>query len=535
MKRKIRLYALECTGAIIIAFAIMAPVIVGSAGMALDFAQAYLVQQRLTQALDASALAAAASSTDAATIEQKVKDFFAANYPPEKLGITFEPRVVVNGDEVIVTGTAQYNTFFLRLIGIDSINVSAATTVQRQIQGLEVAMVLDNTGSMATNNNIGTLKTATRNFINILFDHAKDPEDVRIALVPYSNSVRVGRYGLGKKPDNTNYNDGTVFVQLPSGISYTNTHNDSSNWYGCITEHKSTNYNSAATHVAGSRGQLWRTGSGSGCNSATNCRGHGWAPGVTNNDSYPNDIEDEYAGPWDIYAYGRVILNGQKCSDFDTSSYDFVNTAARCSACTGSGGKCAASYCFCTVGTSGSQDDGPNTGCPYAYVVPLTSDQTYLLSQVDPDTAAEPDDMEPHGHTMGNVGMLWGYKILSPEEPFTEGEPWDDEYWKKAVVMMTDGDNTLENNYTYFWDTHKNNITVTDLNERFVEVCEALKDKGVVIYTITFTSSINDDTKQYYEDCASSEDQYFDAPTQEELLDAFEQIANELANLYIKN
>lgn len=53
----IRRYLCNLSGAIAIMFALMAPVIVGSAGFALDYAMAYLVQQRLAQAIDASALA----------------------------------------------------------------------------------------------------------------------------------------------------------------------------------------------------------------------------------------------------------------------------------------------------------------------------------------------------------------------------------------------------------------------------------------------------------------------------------------------
>jgi len=60
-----------------------------------------------------------------------------------------------------------------------------------------------------------------------------------------------------------------------------------------------------------------------------------------------------------------------------------------------------------------------------------------------------------------------------------------------------------------------------------------LKDKGVIVYTVTFTSGINENTKGFYRRCASSEDQYYDAPTQEELISVFEEISRELSNIYI--
>ena len=51
---------------------------------------------------------------------------------------------------------------------------------------LELALALDNTGSMASNNNIQALKNATESFINILFDRTSRPELIRIGMVPYS-------------------------------------------------------------------------------------------------------------------------------------------------------------------------------------------------------------------------------------------------------------------------------------------------------------------------------------------------------------
>ncbi len=518
--KEIKRFIRETSGAIMIAFALMAPVIVGSAGMALDFTYAYLVQQRLQQAIDAAALAAAGASTDEDEINQKIQDFFDANYPEDELGATFVPEVVVDGDQIYVTGNANYTTFFLGLIGVNTISVTASSQVQREIRGLEVVMVLDNTGSMSTNNNIRSLKTAATNFINILFSNTNDPEDVKIGLVPYANSVRIGRYGLGQNPDGTRYADGDVFVNLPAGNVFTNTHS-STDWYGCVIEYESSNYNSTATHVTNSKGQLWRTGTT--CSSNTNCRGHGWNPYINTNDPYPDDVLDDYEGPWDIYQFGKVISNGQTCGT--SGGY----AASRCSSCNVSDSKCNQGQCYCWRNAS---NGGTNDGCPHALVQPLTSDQAKLLAQVTPNNSAV---MTPHGNTLGNIGMVWGSRMISPEPPFEEGVDWDDPYWKKAIVIMTDGDNTENGTYSSFWFTNKNQMTVTKFNQRFEETCEDLKEKGVIIYTVTFAYGINEDTKGYYRRCASSENQYYDAPTQTDLENVFEQIARELSNIYISN
>lgn len=506
----IKRYIRNQSGAIAIMFALMAPVIIGSAGFALDYAMAYLVQQRLAQAIDASALAGAAESTDAGEIEARIKEFFDQNYPADKVGFTFEPEVEIVGDEVRVTGNARYDTSFVKILGIDEINMKVKTIVARKVQGIEVVLVLDNTGSMSSNNNITSLKRASQSFINIMFDNASRDEFVRIGLVPYSNSVRVGSYGLGKNPDGTQYNNGTVFVNLPHDVSVTNNHNANNGWYGCVIEHNGTNYNENATYVDGSYGQLWRSGS--------NWNGHGWDPSRGDNDSYPYDVfpdladgDEEYEGPFDIYQYGNLSYG---CREVCTLEWY--------------------GYCFRTEEVCGyqySKASRPNESCPYAQIVPINSDRDYLLSQVDPN---DYNVMYPHGNTLGNIGMLWGGRLLSPAEPFTEGKPWDSEYWKKAIVMMSDGDNTRNGTYSSFWDSSNNNYGVGTYNRRFEETCENLKKMGVLIYTVTFTSGINNTTKGYYKRCATSEDQYYDAPGQQDLEAAFEKIARELSTLHIK-
>lgn len=472
-------------GAIAIMFALMAPVIIGSAGFALDYAQAYLVQQRLSQAIDAAALAGAASSDDEADIEAKVKEFFDINYPPEKLGVTFEPDVRVDGDKVYVTGQAYHATTFLRVLGIDKIDVGAATTVNREVRAIEVALVLDNTGSMSTNNNIKKLKEAAQEFVSIMFDAARNDNLVKIGLVPYANAVRVGSYGLGKNPDGTQYGDGSKFVNLPNGWTTTNNHNhtNQSQWFGCVIESNP----------------------------------DGWDHRSRINDPYPRDVLDNYEGPWDVYDFEYYNSN-----DYYTYNSNDTNMV-----CTRSRNRDCRKY------FSYSQ---PATNCPYAQIVPLTSDREKLVDAIgDPNYSN--DGMRAHGNTLGNIGMAWGARVISPEKPFTEGSDWDNLYWKKAIIMMTDGENTRDGNYSAYWRALNHQLDTTDFNNKFAETCEALKEKGVIIYTITFGDqySISDNLQGYYRGCASSEEKYVHTDDPDVLVEIFQRIARELSILHISD
>ena len=461
-KNKIGQYWVDKTASMAVLFGVMAPVLIGLAGMSLDLSQAYLVRQRLAQALDAAALAAVASETTEADIRQKVLDFFEVNYPADRLGITFEPTVVVLGDEVRVVGSAQYNTLFLRIIGIDVIDVSADTTVVREVQGIEVVMVLDNTGSMATNNNIGALRDAASNFVYIMY--GIDPDDgetadpasldqlatrdtdlIRVGLVPYSSSVNVGPYGLGRDPNGDFYSP--AFVENPFNRPYS-TNQNSFDWSSCVIE-----------------------------------------------GDYPLDTQD-HEGPWDMYRY----------------CFNDATNRATCDAQFFNGQPFPRRY--------------PNFNCPRTQVVPLSTSPSQLKTSIDTMRAA--------GHTYGNVGMVWGYRVLSEAFPFEEGESWNNPFWRKAIVMMTDGQNTIHPHYGAYGRTADSDVTPSDQNERFLEVCDALKEEGAIIYTVTFFSNINEATRQFYRECATSEEShFFDAPNQEDLIEVFETISRELSQLHI--
>jgi Flp pilus assembly protein TadG len=475
-------------GAIAIAFAFAVPGFLAAAGIAVDLAQAYNVKARLGNALDKAALAAGSMTGSNDSIQERAELFLEANYPADKIGTPYDIEIDITDDFITMSASSHVDTSFMALFGYEYINVSERVVVAREVRGLEVVMVLDNTGSMSTNNNIATLRTASNNFINILFDAASDPDDIKIGMVPYSSSVRVGRYGLGLTPGGAAY--GTSFVTLPSGVSYTTNHSSSTGWYGCVVEHKSTNYNAAASHVTNSYGQLWRTATN--CTTSSNCRGHGWDANVTTNDPYPNDLPDDFQGPWDIYMYGTVTRN-----------------------CTGT---CNPKYTF-------NRASQPNIYCPYANVMPMTSDRASLIANVA--------TMQAEGATLSNVGMAWGYRVLSPDFPFEEGVEWDDQEWRKAILMMTDGETSMGGDYTSYWFTSRNTIDNDDLDDRMLEICTDLKERGVIIYTVTFAAGVPAATKEAYRECASSESLYFDAPSQASLIDAFEEIARQLAILHI--
>lgn len=494
LARKLKKYRLDRSGSIALAFALALPIVIGAVGASLDMGQAYLVKQRLGAALDASALAGAAMATDEDEIRAHVQEFFDLNYPPSKIGTTYDLNVRVEGEDIIVSAQADFFTAFLHVLGIEKFTIYEQAIVVREVRGLEVVLVLDVTGSMSTNNNIRTLRDAATNFVNILFDRTSDPEAIKIGLVPYSTSVNVGSYGVGRNPDGSLFVDGDdvgrpFVVNLDGSAlnpSYytTNATRGAPYWYGCVVENNP----------------------------------DGWRDDINNNDPYPNDVikmrEDEdpllkildHEGPWHPYMYENYASNDR-------------NRCGR--TCDRNGRNCRNNSCHYV-------NARPATNCNGSTIVPLTSDRDRLLSAIRGFTAA--------GNTMGNIGMTWGYRVLSPEFPFQQGAAWDDIKWRKVVIMMTDGVNTMDANYSAYWRTRRHRLTTTHQNQRFLETCNQMKAaKGVLIYTVTFAGGVDNNTKNYYRQCATSAAQYYDAPSQAELIDVFETISRELANLHLRN
>jgi hypothetical protein len=372
-------------------------------------------------------------------IQERVEGFMDANYPDLGVGDYLSVTVEFVDGVVQVSGHARVDTVFMSMLGKDFIDVYQNTTVIRDSRGVEAVLVLDVTGSMA-GNNITALRTASLNFIDIMFDRIDDYNYLRIGLVPFSASVNVGNglaAGFVDRPATDPY------INPASGINYSSASSGTTNhWRGCILE---------------------RSG------------------GL--------DVTDDPTPNWGMYRYPRI------CSQYNAN------------------GTCR-TY----------SNNNPNRDCTNSRIVPLTNNRSVLESTINNFNTA--------GNTYGNVGMAWGWRVISPEPPFTEGSAYGDELWSKTVIMMTDGDNTVNSTYSAF-GPGTGGQTVTSLNNKFAQICTNMKAAGITVYTITFQSNISENTRTIFRNCASSTDKYFNAPSNASLITAFETIANQLSQLHI--
>ena len=174
-------------------------------GVAVDYGRSLLVRERMQSALDAATLAVGSwpGLSGDAEMQAKAQQYFNANYPASNssFGTVSPLHLSTSGNTIVVSVSASVPTTFMKLANIDHVDVGATTTVAVGLGTAEVALALDNSGSMA-GSKISALKTAASELVDTLFDsvqnsHETDP--LKIAVVPFAAGVNVG-------PQNANAN-----------------------------------------------------------------------------------------------------------------------------------------------------------------------------------------------------------------------------------------------------------------------------------------------------------------------------------------
>lgn len=449
------------SGNIGIIFALIALPVVTSIGVGVDMGRAHLVKNRLAFALDAAVLAAGSSIGSEQDLQERLEHFVHANFDDDDLGRLIHVQMQQDGNRITATAKAELDTSFMRIVGKSVMEVSASNEVLREVKGVEVALVLDVTGSMLTNDNIGALRQATHIFLDVLYGDRSYDERIRVGMVPYSAAVNAGAVS-------------TQIVSNPENIPYSET--DPFAWRGCVRERAYPHDVIDSSTAAGGLWQIYR---------------------------YPAGVDNQYTMPGEGRGrnrHGSVNDDVHACNEMT----------------------------------------GPNLGCP-APITPLTGSADTLRQ------ATNALEAWCRGGTMGNIGMAWGVRVLSPYSPFPQGSDFDDPLWRKVIVMMTDGENqfwrynvsgsSFGSDYTGYGRVEEGAVGTTNrssatqkLNERLDESCAHAKELGIRIYTITF-GNLNSTTRSLYERCASKPDMYFNAPSQQDLRNSFAKIAEELANL----
>ncbi|VAW13267.1 Phage attachment protein  len=573
-------------GNVAMLFALSMLPIVGGVGGAVDFSRAYVAQSRLLEAIDAAALAVGASQlTNIDEMEVMAQNFFDANYDNKGIGGGTQITLSADGSIITINAVTTVETLLLGVVGMETIDVVASTEVVKESKSLEIALVLDNTGSMRRNGKIDALKEASETLVDILFGEETVHPKLKISLVPFSQTVNVGpnTKDLGWIDVNALSSiHGQNFVSessvsrmiLPAEPKYAaiNAWADALGGPAVINSQWGIRGGRGGGKGGGSGGGGGRGGGGSGGGSGGGWGGGGgggggggWGGGLAsdgggggggggepetvnifdlfdaiNNKSWagcvesrpePYDTTDDTPGESTPDTLFVPYFAPDEPDNDDSVQNDYLDDEIE------GDFETRQSYIgkYTNANVSGS---GPNWGCNLPPVTPLVNVKATLVSAID--------DMVASGYTHIPLGLVWGWRILSPSEPFTEGVAYDDEETTKALILLTDGYNTIRRQYTdnisaysaygyvtkerfgtSSYNTHRN-----QLDPKTAAVCESIKETDIRVYTITFQLG-DGSIKDLMRDCATEPGLYFDSPDNEELQTTFRAIARDLSNLRI--
>jgi len=172
--------------------------LVGFTGAAIDYARANATKAALQAALDSTGLMLSkrAETMPAGDLAAAATALFNAQFnrpDAQNVTITQQFSTAQQGSFTLkLIGTATVPTRFATLVGTSELTVSATSEIVWGIKRLNLALALDNTGSMSSSGKMAALKTAAHNLLDTLQAAAKQPDDVKVSIIPFATDVNIG-------------------------------------------------------------------------------------------------------------------------------------------------------------------------------------------------------------------------------------------------------------------------------------------------------------------------------------------------------
>lgn len=601
----------DVRGNVAMLFGLSLPVLILMTFGGVDIHRMSTVRVNLQDALDAAALAAARSPYTADADLQRVGlAALKANlqaYP----NVTLEEdqtSFTLSGDDVVVADArVQVKTLvaniFLPPYGQlmdDYLPVGSHSEVDRSSRNIEVALVMDVTGSMA-GQRIIDLKNAAKELVDIIVQPVQTPYYSKLALVPYSMGVNVGSLAnsvRGAPAGSTNITGAVINLtgteRTISGatnarpvVITSSSHGFSNNDVVWITGASGmTQLNNKAYRVTnrttntfelytltGYRvdGRYWGTYSGNArvrrcqnndCSVTITSNGHGlsnnqyvhitdvngmtqlnnksYLVGNATTNSFTIEPDDGVLNPYT--SGGRAWCAQQGCNYFAFENMYGDLQTHRISSCvterTGSNAYTDISPSSARVGRN--YPSASSNTCLSATIRPLSSDKSALKSAID--------SYSVEGSTAGQIGIGWGWYMVSPNFnslwPSNSAAAYNTARTLKAVIIMTDG----EFNTPYCSGVISrqagagsgSNVGKIDCDAdngdpfaQGVAMCTAMKNRGVLVYTVGFQITAGGDAANMLQSCASTPANFFLPASGGDLSAAFAAIGRDITQLRI--
>ena len=244
-----RRFARAQSGNVLLTFTLALIPIMGFVGAAVDYSRANSDKAAMQAAIDATALmlAKTAATMTSTQISQQATTYFNSLFTrSEVTNVSINSSYTTSGGtQLLITGTGLVPTRFMQIMGFQTLTINATATIKWGNTRLRVALVLDNTGSMADSGKITALKTATNNLLTQLKNAVVTNGDVYVSIIPFVKDVNVDPVNYSANwIDWTDWNaiNGTCSRSRYTDQStcqsrgYTWTPANHNTWNGCVTD-----------------------------------------------------------------------------------------------------------------------------------------------------------------------------------------------------------------------------------------------------------------------------------------------------------
>jgi Flp pilus assembly protein TadG len=451
-------------------------------GAAIDFTRAYQLQSRMSYALDAAGLAAATvvNTEDAHT---EAKKYYFANIEKTMYSANVtDPAIALAQNNTVLTlsSDASMPTSFLKLIGIDTLEVSAVSEITRAAKGMELIMVLDVTGSMDSGNKIGALRDASQLMINNLFGSDTESDTLWVGIVPYTTPVNIGDKTSWLK----NYDPAALY---PAGYP-----SNKDKWRGCV--------------MARSGGEDVTDNVPDPTKPNTMFEAYYWPDDDSQNNDWIN-------GSTFTVKDAQSDKNGSRgpntgCPDIEVMPMTNQKQAIIT--------KLQSLKAWYRGGTMS------NEGIAWGWRMISPKWKGYW-------NHGHADLPLPYNHDLMEKVVI----LLTDGENKFYNDVNDNDVTKSDFTAW----NKIQSNVINVNPVQKDPEGRRKLNDKTLETCTKMKEQGVIIYTITFqlngTNTASTEARQMFQACASKPEYYFNSPSNAALQDTFAAIGDSLGNLRV--
>jgi Flp pilus assembly protein TadG len=194
-----RTFRTDRRGNVAILFALVLVPVLGLIGLAVDYSRASSTSSDMQAALDSAALMLARNPSlttmTNAQLQATASSYFLALFNrPNILPAVQTATYNSTNSTVTLTASASVSTTVLGgwPFRLRTMSLASSTTVTWGMGNLQVALVLDNTGSMADYNKLTNLQTAAHQLLAQLQAAATNGASVQVAIIPFTTDVNIG-------------------------------------------------------------------------------------------------------------------------------------------------------------------------------------------------------------------------------------------------------------------------------------------------------------------------------------------------------